>query len=69
MEKRFDLSEAVSVYVESDNDGRAVYVIAKHRDGWTMRTDAPTVDGDEWLTTAERFRWARNEAKRQRQAF
>ena len=52
------------VYVESDNDGRAVYIVTKYRDGRRVRVDAPTVDGDKWLTTAERFCWSRNEVRR-----
>ena len=43
-------------YVESDDDARAVYVITKHPDGWGIRTDAPL-----YLTTSERFAWARKE--------
>lgn len=60
----FRISEATQVYWETDNDGSAVYVIAKHPDGWTMRVDAPTeIDGD-WLTMAQRKQWAKNKVKK-----
>lgn len=61
---QFSISEASQVYLETDNDGSAVYVIAIHQDGWTMRIDAPTeVDGD-WLTMAQRKQWAKNKVKK-----
>ena len=59
--REFDISEAASVYWETDNDGLAAYVITKHRDGWIMRTDAPS----DLFGIAERRRWAINESKRQ----
>lgn len=62
----FRISEASKVYWETDNDGLAVYVIAKHPDGWTMRIDAPTeIDGD-WLTMAQRKQWARDKVRKAR---
>ena len=69
MEKDFPLSEAVTAYYQTGNEGLAAYVITKHRDGWIMRTDAPyEVDG-EWMGNAARRRWAINEAKRQRKVI
>ena len=62
----FRISEATQVYWETDNDGAAVYVIAKHPDGWTMRIDAPTeIDGD-WLTKAQRKQWAKDKVRKAR---
>ena len=60
----FMISEASKVYWETDNDALAVYVIAKHPDGRTMRIDAPTeIDGN-WLTMAQRKQWARDKVRK-----
>lgn len=62
----FRISEATQVYWETDNDGSAVYVIAKHPDGWTMRVDAPIeIDGN-WLTMAQRKQWAKDKVRKAR---
>ena len=66
MERDFDLSEGRTAYVESDDDARAVYVVTKHPNSSTMRTDAPFELDGLFLTTSERFEWARAEAERQR---
>ena len=62
----FRISEASQVYWETDNDGLAVYVIAKHPDGWTMRIDAPTEIDDDWLTMAQRKQWVRDKVRKAR---
>lgn len=61
---KFSIAEASQVYWETDNDGLAVYVIAKHPDGWTMRIDAPTEIDDDWLIMAQRKQWARDKVKK-----
>ena len=62
----FRICEASKVYWETDNGGLAVYVIAKHPDGWAMRIDAPTeIDGN-WLTMAQRRQWAKDKARKAR---
>ena len=61
---KFSIAEASQVYWQTDNDGLAVYVVAKHPDGWTMRIDAPTeIDGD-WAGSAKRKQWARDKVKK-----
>ena len=62
----FRISEATQVYWETDNDGSAVYVIAKHPDGWTMRIDAPTQINGDWLTKAQRKQWAKDKVRNAR---
>ena len=59
--REFDISEAASVYWETDNDGFTAYVVTIHRDGWRMRTDAPA----DVFGIAARRRWAVNESYRQ----
>jgi hypothetical protein len=60
----FTISQATTVYWETDNDGSAVYVIAKHPNGWSTRIDAPTELDGNWLTMAQRRRWAKDKVRK-----